>query len=69
MEKAFVVFSIARNGKRYAVADTIRAGENLLAHSRRYNADVCYLCKSRQEAEQMALDWNKSYKKNGTYLF
>lgn len=68
MGKTFVVFSIARDGKRYAVADTIQAGENLLAHSRRYDADVCYLCKSRREAEQTAIDWNDSYKKNGTYL-
>ena len=69
MKKIFVVFSITQDGKHYAIAETIRTGENLLNYCSRYNADICHLCESRQEAEDLALYWNKSYKANGTSLF
>lgn len=68
MKKIFVVFSIVQDGKRYAIADTIRTGENLKAHLSRYNCDVCHLCESRKEAEAIALAWNESYKANGSSL-
>ena len=69
MKKIFVVFSITQDGKRYAIADTIRTGENLLNHCRRHNADICHLCESRQRAENLALYWNESYRANNTSLF
>ena len=69
MKMIFVVFSIIQDGKRYAIADTIRTGENLKSHLNRYNCDVCHLCESRKQAEQIAAVWNESYKANGTSLF
>lgn len=69
MKMIFVVFVISENGKHFAKADTIRTGENLLCHIRRYNCEVVHLCESRKEAEQIAIEWNNTYKENGTYLY
>ena len=69
MKMIFVVFSINQNGKRYAIADTIRAGENLKSYIDRYNCDVCHLCESCKEAETIAYAWNEAYKANGTNLY
>lgn len=69
MKMIFVVFSIEQNGKRYAIADTIRTGENLKSFIDRYKCDVCHLCESRREAEALARVWNESYKANGTNLY
>lgn len=68
MKRIFVVFSQELNGKYFAVADTIRTGENLIAYCRRYNSNICHLCESRKHAEQIALEWNESYKRNGMNL-
>lgn len=64
MKMIFVVFSTVQNGKRYAIADTIRTGENLLTHCCRYNADICHLCENRREADKIAAAWNEIYKAN-----
>lgn len=69
MKMIFCVFSVNQNGKFYAVADTIRTGENLITHCRRYNSDICHLCESRKQAEEIAAAWNKAYKENGTNLY
>lgn len=69
MKMIFVVFVISENGKRFAMADTIRTGENLLSHIRKYNCEVVHLCESRKQAEQLAIEWNKTYKTNGTSLY
>ena len=69
MKMIFVVFDIEQNGKRYAIADTIRTGENLKSHISRYKCDVCHLCESRKEAEAIAYTWNEAYKANGTNLY
>ena len=63
MKMIFVVFRTEQSGKFYAVADTIRTGENLLAHCRRYNSNICHLCESRKQAETIAAAWNESYQK------
>lgn len=68
MKMIFVVFSQEQNGKYFAVADTIRTGENLIAYCRRYNSNICHLCENRKQAEQIAREWNESYKRNGTNL-
>ena len=69
MKMIFIVFDIEQNGKRYAIADTIRTGENLKSFIDRYKCDVCHLCESRKEAETLARVWNESYKANGTNLY
>lgn len=69
MKMIFVVFSVEQNGKYYAFADTIRTGENLKSHMSRYNGDICHLCESRKQAEEIALAWNAAYKKNNTNLY
>lgn len=69
MKMIFVVFSIQQNGKFYAVADTIRTGENLVYHCCRRGADICHLCEGRKQAEEIAAAWNASYIANGTHLW
>ena len=68
MKMIFVVFQQEQNGKYFAVADTIRTGQNLTAYIRRYNSKVCHLCESRKQAEEIAAAWNESYRANGTNL-
>lgn len=69
MKKIFVTLSINENGRRYAIAETIRTGENLLNYLKRYNLEVFHLCESRIQAEQLAIYWNECYKANGTNLY
>lgn len=68
MKMIFVVFQQEMNGKYFVVADTIRTGENLTAYIRRYNSNICHLCESRKQAEEIAAAWNETYKINGTNL-
>lgn len=68
MKMIFVVFQQEQNGKYFAVADTIRTGENLIAYVKRYNSEVCHLCESRKQAEEIATAWNEAYRANGTNL-
>lgn len=68
MKMIFVVFVQEQDGKYYAIADTIRTGENLVAHIKRYNSKTCHLCESRKQSEEIAAKWNENYKANGTYL-
>ena len=68
MKMIFVVFQQEQNGKYFAVADTIRTGQNLTAYIQRYNSKVCHLCESRKQAEEIAAAWNESYRANGTNL-
>ena len=69
MRMIFVVVVTTENGKHYAIADTIAVGNNLIAILKRYNADICHLCESRREADELALKWNDAYRQNGTNLF
>ena len=69
MKMIFVVFSIEQDGKYYAIADTIRTGENLKSHLDRYNCNICHLCESRKQAEQIANEWNNAYKRNDTSIY
>ena len=69
MKMIFVVFSREIDGKRYAVADTAKTGNNLKPIMERAEANICLLCESRKQAEPIAIAWNESYKANGTYLF
>jgi hypothetical protein len=69
MKKIYVVISVIENGKRYAFADTLRTGENLLTNIGRYKTDTCHLCNTRREAEQLAISWNKIYLEEGTHLY
>lgn len=68
MKMIFVVFVQEQNGKFCAIADTIRTGENLTAYIQRYKTNICHLCESRKQAEEIAVAWNKAYKANGTNL-
>lgn len=70
MKKIYLTISITENGKKYAFAETIKTGENLLPHVRRHkNADIMHLCESRREAEERAIQWNAIYKANNEFLF
>lgn len=69
MKNIFIVFNVSENGKFFAIADTIRTGENLLAFCNRYKANIAHLCESRKQADEIALAWNKTYKENGTNLY
>ncbi len=67
IKKHYFVFSQCVDGERFAFAETIRESENILAFAARHNADYCMACSSRAEAEKIAIAWNESYKRNGTY--
>ena len=69
MKKIFVVFVITENGKHHAIANTIKTGENIISFIKRYKSDICHLCETALQAEQIALAWNKQYKENGTNLY
>lgn len=69
MKKIFVVFVQELDGKRYAVANTIRTGEDLAVYLRRFNSKICHLCESCTEAAYLAEEWNASFRMNGTALF
>lgn len=69
MKMIFVVVVVTANGKHYAHADTIATGNNLVPILKRYNADICHLCESRREADELARKWNEAYRRNGTILF
>lgn len=68
MKMIFCVFVQTVNGKHFAVADTIRTGQNLAAYIQRYKSDIYHLCESRKQAEELAAFWNESYRANGTNL-
>lgn len=69
MKMIFVVYDYEINGKRYAVADTIQTGTNLLAIREKADTTACHLCESRKQAKQIAFEWNKSYMANGTSIY
>lgn len=70
MKKYYYVVSETENGKNYAFALTINETNNLLSIFSKYkNANIIHPCISRVKAEEIALEWNKSYKENGTYMF
>ena len=68
MKNIFVVYvNTNKEGKNFAIAETIKVGENLMAILKRYNSNIVHLCETRQHAEQTAILWNDAYKVNGTY--
>lgn len=69
MKHIYVVINRTENGKNFATADTIRTGTNLMALYERCNINIVHLCESRMQAEMIAVEWNKSYEANGTYMF
>lgn len=69
MKMIFVVFVIETEGKRYAIADTIKTGENLKAHCDRYGAEVMHLCESRKQADETARNWNQAYHENNKCVY
>lgn len=69
MKKIFVVFVMNEDGKRWAIADSIRVGVNLNAHIKRHDAEICHLCETATQAHQLADQWNQSFIRNGTYFF
>lgn len=69
MKMIFVAAQMEINGKFYAIADTIRTGQNLAAILQRYNTGVVHLCESRKQAKKIALAWNDDFARNGTSVF
>lgn len=69
MKSIFVVIDYEENGKHCAVADTIHTGNNLVPIIKRYKANVCHLCESRKQADEIAMSWNAAYKAQGRYLY
>jgi len=70
MKKIYLVFSEIKNGKYYAHAETIKAGENLMNYVDRYGkTDIIHICESATQAAYLAADWNAAYKRNGTNLY
>lgn len=68
MKKIYLVFSEAENGKHFAHAETIKAGENLKNFIERYtNADIVHVCESATQAYTLAARWNEGYRNTGVY--
>ncbi len=72
MNKIFVVFVEAtKDGKHYAHAETIRAGENLMNFIGRYEeakTEIVHICETATQAAYLAEEWNESYRWNNTYM-
>lgn len=70
MKRIYLVFSETKDGKHFAHAETIRAGENLRNYIERYPlAKIVHICESATQAAYLAEEWNESYKQNGTYMY
>ena len=71
MKNIYAVFSKATaGGKRFAYVGAIKIkGNNLYGVLAVENADVCEVCETRKQAEEMANSWNEDYKANGTSIF
>lgn len=71
MKKFYYVISEEKGGKHFAFADAIANCNNLITFFKnRYpNATIIHACESRREAENIAIEWNRTYQKNGMYLF
>ena len=70
MKKIYLVFSERKDNKHYAHAETIRIGENLKNHIKRYPlADIIHICETATQAHYLAEAWNQAYKDNNTYMY
>ena len=69
MKKIFVVYVKQLDGKQWAIAETIKTGENLMSVLNLQNCTICHLCESATQAHFLAHEWNESYKANGTSIF
>lgn len=70
MKKIYLVFSETENGKHYAHAETIKAGENLKNYIKRYpSADIIHICETATQAAYLAEEWNQDYRNNNTYMY
>lgn len=68
MKKIYITFSETKDGKNYAYADTIRAGENLMNFVRP-TTQIMHICETAIQAWFIAVEWNKAYINNGTYMY
>ena len=70
MKRIYLVFSETKDGKHYAHAETIRAGENLKNYIERYpSANIVHICETVTQAAFLAEQWNQDYKNNNTYMY
>lgn len=63
-----VVYNVSRNGRTFAIADRIPAGDNLQTHCNRYGATVCHLCRNWQEAVRVANTWNQLHRETAAAI-
>lgn len=70
MKNIHLVFSEMKDGKHYAHAETIRAGENLKNYIDRYHsANIVHICETATQAAFLAEQWNQDYKNNNIYMY
>ena len=70
MKRIYLVFSETKDGKHYAHAETIRAGENLKNYIERDpSANIVHICETATQAAFLAEQWNQDYKNNNTYMY
>ena len=70
MKRIYLVLSETKDGKHYAHAETIRAGENLKNYIERYpSANIVHICETATQAAFLAEQWNQDYKNNNTYMY
>lgn len=68
MKKIYIVFSETKNGKHFAYADTIKAGENLMAFIKP-NTKIAHICENATQAAYLAEQWNQDYRNNNTFMY
>jgi hypothetical protein len=70
MKNFYYLASRTENGKYYAFVIKTSGSDNLLYEFSQYaGLKTIIPCKTKKEAELMAIEWNASYMANGTYLF
>ena len=72
MEKnTYYVVTEEKDGKYLSYAETIRNNNNLVGMFGHKDCNVVTInaCDSRTKAEQIAIEWNESWKKQNKYMF
>lgn len=68
MKSIYIAFSITKDGKNHAYADTIKARENLINFIKPMTKKAV-ICESATQAAYLAEEWNRTYRNNNTYMF
>lgn len=69
MKKFYFVVSEEIDGRRGAYVEGVAYGANICGRWTASRFEIVHPCNTKKEAERIADEWNKGYKKSGIYLF